>query len=207
MAARDDRFAWGWLLAAAVALVACTAMLSGRLGIGGAMLRLFVLYPMLAMAGFVFLVAAACVRGLRSRLSMLCVTAMLWGLTPPLLALGDRYGSLVDSRLRWWCWGGYYRRLVLAQPAQVGELRHVEWDGWGIAGNEITAYLVFDPDPDAVVPSRAGLREGGQVHGIPCGVADTDRLSPHWSIVTMYTNTDWNQCDEDSPVTDGQTTP
>ena len=169
------------------------------------MLRLFVLYPVLAMVGFVFLVAAAWDRGLRSRLSMLCVTAMLWGLTPSLLKLGDRYGALVDTRLRWWCWGGYYRRLVLAQPARNGELRHVEWDGWGIAGNETTAYLVFDPD--AVVPPPAGLREGGQVGGIPCGVADTDLLGAHWSIVTMYTNTDWSQCDEDNPTSDVRTPP
>lgn len=204
MAARDDRFAWRWVLAA-VALVACTAMLSGRPGLVGTMLRLFVLCPVLAMASVVFLVAAVWTRGLRRRLSMLCVTALLWGMTPPLLGLGDRYSRLVDDRLRWWCWGGYYQRLILAQPAQVGELRHVEWDGWGIAGIETEAYLVFDPDD--VVPSRAGLRESGQIRGIPCGVANTDRLSAHWSIVTMYTNTDWGHCDEDSPVPEVRTVP
>jgi hypothetical protein len=38
------------------------------------------------------------------------------------------------------------KRKVLAQPASAnGEFRHVEWDGWGWAGQDTTVYLVFDP--------------------------------------------------------------
>ena len=203
MAARDDRFVWGWVLP--VALLACAAVLSDWTGLCHALLRLFVLGPLAALAGVVFLLAAIRTPGVRRRLSMLCLTAVLWGLTPPLLGLGDRYSRLFNDCLRWWCWGGSYRRLVLAQPGRDGELRHVEWDGWGMAGIETEAYLVFDPD--GVVPSSAGLREGGRVRFIPCGVADTERLGARWAVVTMYTNTDWNQCEEDSPAPDPRTVP
>jgi hypothetical protein len=44
-------------------------------------------------------------------------------------------------------WSQSYKREVLAQSGgTAGELKHVEWDGWGFSGaGDTTVYLVYDP--------------------------------------------------------------
>jgi hypothetical protein len=50
------------------------------------------------------------------------------------------------SALRWRVSSRSYKAKVLGQPASANaEFKHVEWDGWGWAGQDTTVYLVFDP--------------------------------------------------------------
>ena len=47
---------------------------------------------------------------------------------------------------RWLLHSGTYKAEVLAQPStQNGELRHVEWDSWGMFAQDTQAYLTYDP--------------------------------------------------------------
>ena len=50
-----------------------------------------------------------------------------------------------SSAVKWLLYRHGYKAEVLAQPSKNGELNHIEWDGWGWAGQDTTVYLVFDP--------------------------------------------------------------
>lgn len=91
---------------------------------------------------------------------------------------------LVDSR--------NYKAEVLAQPQKSAALRHVEWDGWGLAGQDTVVYLVFDPDNTLAEAART-VRPG-KYPGIPCEVPSVWKLENTWYTVLFYTNTDWNHC-------------
>jgi hypothetical protein len=54
--------------------------------------------------------------------------------------------SEVKNEARWLLSSRHYKSEVYAQLAPTrGEFKHIEWDGWGWAGQDTTAYLVFDP--------------------------------------------------------------
>jgi hypothetical protein len=73
-----------------------------------------------------------------------------------------------------------------------GDLKHIEWDGWGFAGEESVVYLVFDPSDalSAVAPGKSP----GKLAGIPCSVYRVRRFESHWYSVLFYTDTDWDHC-------------
>jgi len=99
----------------------------------------------------------------------------------------------LHSTARWWLQSKDYKAEVLKQPACAnGELRHIEWDGWGFAGSETVAYLVFDPKDSLAGPARSHSR--GKFTGIPCEVPEVRRLDSHWYTVAFYTNTGWDSC-------------
>jgi hypothetical protein len=93
---------------------------------------------------------------------------------------------------RWLAHSEQYKAEVMTQPQPPnGELKHIAWDGWGLAGIETIAYLVFEPDSKlTTVPKTAS----GQYIGIPCAVWRVRRLEPHWYYVVFYTNTSWTEC-------------
>ncbi len=81
----------------------------------------------------------------------------------------------------------------MAQPLPSdGQLRHIEWDVWGFAGQYNVTYLVFDPF-DALA-AAAGDGASGKFPGIRCEVASVHRLESHWYMVRFYTNTAWTFC-------------
>lgn len=100
----------------------------------------------------------------------------------------------VRTTARWLLWSGDYKSTVLVQPAAMnGELKHIEWDGWGFPGaGDTTVYLVFDPR-DALA-SAARDHQPGRFIGIPCEVPDVRRLESHWYTVLFYTDQSWEQC-------------
>jgi hypothetical protein len=59
---------------------------------------------------------------------------------------------------KWFARSHDYKSEVLAQPSSIGELRHIEWDGWGWAGQDTTVYLVFDPEIHCWRPPEARNR-------------------------------------------------
>ena len=89
---------------------------------------------------------------------------------------------------RWLIRSRYYKAEVLAKPSPTnGELKHIEWDGWGWAGMDTTVYLVFDPTDSL---SRAN-GHSGKYAGIPCKVPLVKRLEDKWYTVQFYTDQGW----------------
>jgi len=84
-------------------------------------------------------------------------------------------------------WSHWYKAEVLAQrDSATGELKHIEWDGWGFAGaGDTTVYLVFDPT-DAL-SAAAQSHQPGKFGGLPCEVPFVRRLQSRWYAVRFYT--------------------
>jgi hypothetical protein len=122
------------------------------------------------------------------------------------LALGAVLGALivalavfiwnfptVHSAARWLIWSRGYKSQVLSQPALAnGELKHIEWDGCGWAGQNTTVFLVFDPMDSLSAAARN--HQPGKFNGIPCEVFLVRRLESHWYTAQLYTNEHWRQC-------------
>jgi hypothetical protein len=101
--------------------------------------------------------------------------------------------SAVRTVARWLIWSRGYKSKVLAQPASAnGELKHIEWDGWGWAGQNTTVFLVFDPTDSLSAAARS--HQPGKFSGIPCEVFLVRRLESHWYTAQFYTNEYWRQC-------------
>jgi hypothetical protein len=101
--------------------------------------------------------------------------------------------SAVRTTARWLVWSRGYKSEVLAQSAPAnGELKHIEWDGWGWAGQDTTVFLVFDPTDSLSAAARS--HQPGKFSGIPCEVFRVRRLESHWYTAQFYTNEYWDQC-------------
>ena len=101
--------------------------------------------------------------------------------------------SAVHSAARWLIWSRGFKSEVLSQPTSAnGELKHIEWDGWGWAGQNTTVFLVFDPMDSLSVAARN--HQPGKFSGIPCEVFLVRRLESHWYTAQFYTNSYWHQC-------------
>jgi len=99
----------------------------------------------------------------------------------------------LQTTARWLRRSNDYKAQLMAQPAPTnGELRHIEWDGWGFAGMDTVRYLVFDPND--VLASAAASHSSGKFSGIPCAVYRVNRLAGHYYIAWFYTDTEWNAC-------------
>lgn len=99
----------------------------------------------------------------------------------------------IRSNARWFAWAHRYKSEVLAQPSVGGQLKHIEWDGWGGAPvGDWTVYLVFDPTDS--LSRAAGHRSSGRFSGIPCDVDEVRRLERQWYAVTLTMNEWWEQC-------------
>jgi hypothetical protein len=99
----------------------------------------------------------------------------------------------VHTMARWLLWSKSYKAELLAQPEPSGnELRHIEWDGWGLGGNDTSVYLVYDPNN--VLETEVKKHSSGQFSGIPCKVPRVFRIEKNWYSVVFYTPTVWNDC-------------
>lgn len=100
--------------------------------------------------------------------------------------------STVCTIARWLLWSGDYKSRVLAESTlENGELKHVEWDGWGWLGQYTSVYLVFDPNDWL---SAARNHQPAKFPGIPCEVPSVRRLERHWYTVQFYSDTSWASC-------------
>lgn len=101
--------------------------------------------------------------------------------------------SEAKTEARWLLSSRRYKSEVYAQPTPIsGEFKHIEWDGWGWAGQDTTVYLVFDPADS--LSRAASTHLSGKFAGIPCEVPKVSRLESQWYVVTFYTNQDWGRC-------------
>lgn len=86
--------------------------------------------------------------------------------------------SAVSTTARWLLWSRRYKSEVLSQPTSRGELKHIEWDGWGLGGQETVVYLVFDPTD--TLSSAASTHQSGKFADIPCEVPEVTRFESQW---------------------------
>ena len=99
----------------------------------------------------------------------------------------------IRSHTRWFARAHRYKAEVLAQPAVRGQLKHIEWDGWGgIPVGDWTVYVVFDPSDSLSAAASRG--SSGRFGGIPCNVDEVRRLESHWYSVTLAMNEWWEKC-------------
>jgi hypothetical protein len=98
---------------------------------------------------------------------------------------------VVRSAMKWLAMSHHWRSEVLAQPAVNGQLKHVEWDGWGWAGQDTTVYVVFDPTNS--LSGAAASKHPGKFSGLPCEVFQVHRLESQWYTVQFYTNEIWGK--------------
>lgn len=99
----------------------------------------------------------------------------------------------VRSSVRWFLHANKYKAYVLAQPGISGQLKHVEWDGWGgFPVGDWTVYVVSDPTDS--LSASVGQHLTGKISGIPCDVDEVRRLENHWYSVTLAMNEWWEQC-------------
>ena len=101
----------------------------------------------------------------------------------------------VRTATRWFASSIRYKAEVLAQPVSAdGSLKHIEWDGWGWAGQDTTVYLVFDPADSLSAAARN--HQGGKFGGLPCEVYSVSKLESHWYTVQFYTDEFWGRHNE-----------
>jgi hypothetical protein len=97
----------------------------------------------------------------------------------------------IRTATKWFLWSQRYKSEVLAQSGgAAGELKHIEWDGWGWVG-DTTVYLVFDSTDSLSV--AAADHAPGKFNGIPCEVAQVSQLESHWYTVQFYTDEFWGR--------------
>jgi hypothetical protein len=151
-------------------------------------LLLFVLIaPAIAVSVVVLLVCAMWANGRRTCLLILGAFAVFVATS----ALALAHANAIRATARWLFWSKGYKAKVLASPVPPGEqLKHIEWDGWGMFGMDQTVYLVFDPTDRLLA---GAMRERpGRLAGIPCQVLQAQRLESCWYSVLFYTGDDWN---------------
>jgi hypothetical protein len=86
-----------------------------------------------------------------------------------------------------------YKEKVFAEPISAkGDLKHIEWDGWGMFGQDTSVFLVFDPTDSLAMAAISRLP--GKFNGIPCEVFLVRRLESHWYTVQNYTDQGWGDC-------------
>ena len=148
-------------------------------------LYLFIVAPILLIFGFCVLIYAAVRRNPRVALAL----AVFWTASALLFV----YPSEVRSPIKWLLWSSEYKKRVPAQPnPSNSDFKHIEWDGWGLAGIDTTIYLVFDPTDSLAAAAKS--HQPGKFNGVPCKVPWVRRMESHWYTVMFYTDEDWGGC-------------
>src|ERR1700720_3878037 len=129
----------------------------------------------------------------RWRLQISAVVGAIVLISVALTVSAPLFGNLtVVNTARWLIFSHRYKSRVLAQAASAdGELRHIEWDGWGWAGQDTTVYLVFDPTDS--LSAAASSHKPGKFNGIPCEVFLVRRMEREWYTVQFYTDEFWGK--------------
>ncbi len=100
---------------------------------------------------------------------------------------------IVRTYIRWAFHADSYKKEVLAQhDLKPGDLQHVEWDGWGWAGQDTAVYLVHDPQ-DRIRYAVQG-KQGIKAENLSCEVSQVHRLEQRWYAVVFFTDTRWDNC-------------
>jgi hypothetical protein len=160
-------------------------------------LNIFVMAPILLLVSLtliVLLIRAAVGYGRRQFLPVLAALDILWAIPASLFFYDREHPVALRETARWFAWSHEYKDEVLAQPtSSSGDLKHIEWDGWGFPGpGDTTVFLVFDPTDS--LSTAAKSHQSGKFNGIPCKVFLVRRLESHWYDVLFFTDETWDQC-------------
>jgi hypothetical protein len=158
-------------------------------------LNVFVVAPILFVSAIFLAIYAVISRKNRRRcFQQLATLAILWAVGSAFFVFDYRYSIAIRSTARWLIWSHDYKTQVLAQPSPPnGQLKHIEWDGWGMFGMDTSAFLVFDPADSLSV--AASNNQSGRFNGIPCEVFRVRRLESHWYTEIYYTGPSyWDKC-------------
>jgi hypothetical protein len=182
-----DRFNWRLPLYAALATFVIFCLIA--FWQSESIVYLLVVVPFVSLSLCILLIRAAARRKLAGFLSILSMLIIFWAVSAILF---ENY-FVIHTTARWVCLSREYKAKVLAQPATVpGELKHIEWDGWGWAGINTEVFLVFDPTDSLLVAAQS--HEPGRFRGIPCEVYSVHRLESHWYTAQFYTGESWGEC-------------
>src|ERR1700733_7013518 len=150
---------------------------------------LFFVVPIISLLLIVPAVYSAIGRNRIRCLSILSMLAIFWILSVPLF----KNYLAIRSAARWSIWSNDYKAKVAAQPIPAnGNLKHLNWDGWGWGGENTEVYLVFDPTDS--LSEAAKTHQPGKFGGLPCKVDRVFRLERNWYAAQFYTGTDWDHC-------------
>jgi branched-subunit amino acid ABC-type transport system permease component len=128
----------------------------------------------------------------RSRRPLLTL-AILWTISALFFEFERSHPIAIRSAARWLAWSRDYKAQVLAEPQPPsGELKHIEWDGWGMFAQDTSVYLVYDPTDS--LSAAAMNHKPGKFDHIPCKVPLVRRLESHWYTVMFYTSETWGGC-------------
>lgn len=183
------RLSWGMsVYAILAAIIVFVPLVVSRNGTD--LLYLFVVVPGLFLIGLCVLIYAA----IRKNLSIAVMVAVFFATLALLFTYEIKRPVGIRSAIRWFLWSPEYKAEVLAQPASTnGDLKHIEWDGWGfVPAGQTTVYVVFDPMDTLAAAARG--HQAGKFKGIPCEVLLVRRLESHWYTVLFYTEESWGQC-------------
>jgi hypothetical protein len=149
----------------------------------------FFVVPIISIFLLVLAVISAIAKKKRRCLAILSMLVIFGVLSVPLI---KNYLE-VRSSTRWLIWSNDFKAKVAAQPTSAnGDLKHIDWDGWGWGGENTEVYLVFDPTDS--LSAAAESHQPGKFSGLPCKVDRVFRLEPNWYAAQFYTGTDWDHC-------------
>ncbi len=114
-----------------------------------------------------------------------------------LSALFLTYFNATRTWTRWLLLSTHYKTKVLAQRPAPGDMKHIEWDGWGWAGMNTSVFLVFDPADSLSQAARAD--DPGKLSGMQCEADVVRRLERNWYSVQLSTGEDWRDCQKTEP--------
>jgi hypothetical protein len=183
-----DRFNWRLPLYAAAGALIIFLPISLYSSQWGSFLYLIVAVPIISLVLLVIAIAFAIRRKARRALAIVAAMFVLWGMSWALW----RIELPMRSEVRWLFQSKAYKAQVLAQPVPAnGDLKHIEWDGWGFPGaGDTTVYLVYDPNDSLAIGSHVSVK----FNGIPCEVPEIHRLEKDWYTVLFFTDTGWDYC-------------
>jgi hypothetical protein len=146
----------------------------------------------LLLSCIVLLISAAISKNRRRYLQQLLTLAIILAMSIAVFVFDHLNPIAIRSTARWLVWSRDYKAEVLkqTQPAN-GELKHIEWDGWGMFAQNTLIFLVFDPTDSLL--RAAKNHQPGKFDGIPCEVPLVRRLESHWYAVVFYTSQGWDE--------------
>jgi hypothetical protein len=156
-------------------------------------LRLFIGAPILLVTSVPFFICASVSKSRRRYVPVLLTLAVFLVMSAVSVLYDFKHPLGIRSVVKWIAGADAYKNEVLAQPRSAnGELQHIEWDGWGWAGQDTAVFLVFDPTDSLAAAATSG--RPGKFTGIPCEVFRVRCLENHWYTVQNYTDQGWGQC-------------